>query len=144
MYKRQKQEYKGAGKVGEQIKNVWLNVDKIKGIITSLSEEITEQGTRLTKIEQSSTEVKTIISQTGSDNLIKNSVGFAWETIDSNNVPKFWTLLSGSIDYIENDFTRINTLANRGWLIKTGSIEQEIAVTTGNVYTLSFIANRCV
>lgn len=137
-----KQEYKGAGKVGEQIKNVWLNVDKIKGIITSLNEEITEQGTRLTKIEQSSTEVKTIISQTGSDNLIKNSVGFAWETIDSNNVPKFWTLLSGSIDYIENDFTRINTLANRGWLIKTGSIEQEIAVTTGNVYTLSFIANK--
>ena len=51
-------------------------------------------------------------------------------------------MLSGSIDYIENDFTRINTLANRGWLIKTGSIEQEIAVTTGNVYTLSFIANK--
>ena len=110
--------------------------------ITGAIDKITEQGTRLTKIEQSSTEVKTIISQTGSDNLIKNSVGFAWETIDSNNVPKFWTLLSGSIDYIENDFTRINTLANRGWLIKTGSIEQEIAVTTGNVYTLSFIANK--
>lgn len=137
-----KQQYPGAGKIGEQIRNVWLNVDKIKGVITSLNEEMTEQGTRLTQIEQSSTEVKTIISQTGSDNLVKNSVGYAWETIDGVEIPKFWTLLSGTVSYIENDFTRINTLSNRGWLLATGSIEQEISVTTGNVYTISIIAEK--
>ena len=137
-----KQQYPGAGKVGEQIKNVWLNVDKIKGVITSLNEEITDQGTRLTQIEQSSTEVKTIISQTGSDNLIRNSVGYAWETVDNQEVPKFWTLISGKVGYIENDFTRINTLSNRGWLFTTGCMEQEIAVTTNNVYTLSLIVKK--
>ena len=137
-----KQQYPGAGKVGEQIRNVWLNVDKIKGIITSLNEEVTEQGTKLTQIEQSSTEVKTIISQTGSDNLVRNSVGYAWENVDNQEVPKFWTVTSGKVGYIENDFTRINTLSNRGWLLTTGRMEQEIAVTTNNVYTLSLIAKK--
>ena len=86
--------------------------------------------------------LKSNISQTGSDNLVRNSVGYAWETIDNKEVPKFWTLLSGTIGYIENDFTRINTLSNRGWLLTTGSMEQEIAVTTNNVYTISIIAKK--
>lgn len=137
-----KQKYPGAGKIGEQIKNVWLNVNKITGIITSLNEEVTEHGTKLTRIEQSSNDVKTIISQTGSDNLVRNSVGYAWEDKNNVQVPKFWNVISGTIEYIENDFTRINTLGNRGWLIKNGSMEQEIAVTTNNVYTISAIVRK--
>lgn len=138
------QEYKGAGKVGELIKNTMLNVDKVKGLITSLNEEISgEDGlnSRLTKIEQSSTTVTTTIQESGSDNLIKNSVGYAWDN-DNPNKPKFWELDSGAASYIENDWTRINSLSGRAWLFRTGVIEQEIAVTTGKTYTISFIARK--
>lgn len=61
-----KQQYPGAGKVGEQIKNVWLNVDKVKGIMTSLNEEITEQNTKITKIEQSSNEINSKVQEVSS------------------------------------------------------------------------------
>lgn len=135
------QEYKGAGKVGELIKNTMLNVDKVKGMITALNEETTELGSKLAKIEMSSSTVTTTIQESGSDNLIKNSVGFAWEN-DNSNKPKFWDLKSGAATFIENDWTRINSLSGRAWVLKTGIIEQEIAVTTGKRYTLSFITKK--
>jgi hypothetical protein len=139
-----KQEYPGAGRIGQMIKNTMLNVDKVKGLITSLNAELNDEdgiASRLTKIEQSSTSVTTIIEQSGSDNLIKNSVGYAWEN-DNANVPKFWRLISGRVNYVENDWTRINSLSGRAWLLRTGKIEQEISVTTGKTYTLSFLVNK--
>lgn len=135
------QEYKGAGKIGELIKNTLLNVDKVKGMITALNAETTELESKLAKIEMSSSNVTTTIQESGSDNLIKNSVGYAWDN-DNANKPKFWELKSGNIDYIENDWTRINSLSGRAWLLNTGIIEQEISVTTGKTYTLSFIVRK--
>lgn len=135
------QEYKGAGKIGELIKNTLLNVDKVKGMITALNVETTELESKLAKIEMSSSNVTTTIQESGSDNLIKNSVGYAWDN-DNANKPKFWELKSGNIDYIENDWTRINSLSGRAWLLNTGIIEQEISVTTGKTYTLSFIVRK--
>ena len=135
------QEYKGAGRIGQMIKNTMLNVDKIKGMITALNEETSELETKLTKIEMSSSTVTTTIQQSGSDNLIKNSVGYAWDN-DNKNIPKFWDLKSGTAAYIENDWTRINSLSGRAWLFKTGVIEQEIPVSTGKKYTLSFLVRK--
>lgn len=135
------QEYKGAGRIGQMIKNTMLNVDKVKGMITALNEETSELESKLTKIEMSSTNVTTTIQESGSDNLIRNSVGYAWDT-ENTNIPKFWTLVSGVVDYIENDWTRINSLSGRAWLLRNGKIEQEISVTTGKTYTLSFLVNK--
>ncbi len=135
------QEYQGAGKLGQMIKNTMFNVDKIKGMITALNDETTELETKLAKIEMSSSNVVTTIQQSGSDNLVKNSVGYAWES-ENSNVPKFWSLISGLVNYIENDWTRINSLSGRAWLLRTGKIEQEISVTTGKTYTLSFLVNK--
>ena len=89
----------------------------------------------------SSDSITTTIEQSGSDNLVKNSVGYAWEN-DNTNIPKFWRLVSGTIDFIENDWTRINSLSGRAWLLKNGKIEQEISVTTGRTYTLSFLIEK--
>lgn len=136
-----KQEYPGAGRIGQMIKNTMLNVDKVKGIITAINESTDDLNKRLTKIEMSSDSITTTIEQSGSDNLVKNSVGYAWEN-DNTNIPKFWRLVSGTIDFIENDWTRINSLSGRAWLLKNGKIEQEISVTTGRTYTLSFLIEK--
>lgn len=135
------QEYKGAGKIGQMIKNTILNVDKVKGMITAINEETSELESKLAKIEMSSSSVTTTIQESGSDNLIKNSVGYAWEN-DKPNKPKFWELKSGTVSYIENDWTRINGLSGRAWVLKNGVLKQEIAVTTGKSYTLSFIIKK--
>lgn len=136
-----KQEYKGAGKIGQMIKNTLLNVDKVKGMITAINEETSELESKLAKIEMSSSSVTTTIQESGSDNLIRNSVGYAWDN-DNSKKPKFWDLKSGTVSYIENDWTRINSLSGRAWVLKTGVIEQEISVTTGKNYTLSFITRK--
>jgi hypothetical protein len=114
-------------------------VNKHENLITSLVYDMYEENGVLnetfTQMEQTINDITFSVQNSGGSNLIKNSVLYAWE----DNLPRFWTVSSGTISYIENDWSR-TTSAKRAWNVATGVAFQDISTEIGKEYTISLKA----
>lgn len=76
--------YKNTNNVRNKFRQVEYKVDKINGEISSIIEQQTEQENKLTEAIQDAQKFKYSVTNSGGNNLIKNSVGWAdldfWET----------------------------------------------------------------
>lgn len=139
--------YMTAGGIMKSIWNTEIKVDKQGNEITSIvsRQDVTDQtvADNYTEIKQDIENVAITILETGGDNIIENSVGYALKT---NQELDFWTysgtgtvvsqsspgsLAYGGVSGYEIDITGT-----------TKKITQRIAVTPGKPYSLSFRAKK--
>jgi len=121
-------QYQYATGIAKRVKNTEIIVDKQGQKITDLVEDMYEEegivNKNFTKVEQDIKNIINSVQNSGGNNLIKNSVMFAY---DSDNNPKEWdivgtcdnefnfnalTLETGTVDYTNKTIT-VNQYANR-------------------------------
>lgn len=134
----------------DTVKDTYIEVDKVKGQITSLASEQQEIQvsndsrfeeleqriqTNQTLIEQTANQIKASMSETGGSNMLANSVGYKdlafWETSDPI-----------SYQIIQDAQTDQHTTSGSGIQLINGTIRQSFYTQQGMQYAVQFAYNK--
>ena len=134
----------------DTVKDTYIEVDKVKGQITSLASEQQEIQvsndsrfeeleqriqTNQTLIEQTANQIKASMSETGGSNMLANSVGYKdlafWETSDPI-----------SYQIIQDAQTDQHTTSGSGIQLTNGTIRQSFYTQQGMQYAVQFAYNK--
>lgn len=120
--------------VEEQIqKNIHseIMVDKLRGIIDEWVAEVSGFESRLSKVEQTSTDISTIITKSGGNNRIRNSVGFKGTD--------YWELSENAeVTTSQDTDTELTTISGSKFIMKNGIMRTDYTTIIDNTYTITF------
>lgn len=119
-------EFKYASFVKDDLLRVERKADKNGGIIEDLIEKTDEENERLTKYYQDFNEFMLSVKKTGSNNLLKNSVMFAY----NNGIPSEWEVSkTGKLDISSNtESMTAGCISGHSFTLKGKTVKQRIFV----------------
>lgn len=111
----------------EKIRKLQSLINELDGYIEILAKETDEQDERLTQYYQDFNNFMLSVKNTGKDNLIKNSVMFAY---DDNNVPSSWEVSEeGSLQmFSDTESITAGAISGHSFLLKNKKVKQKISV----------------
>lgn len=133
-------QYQYASKLDKRVKNTEIIVDKQGQKITNLVEDMYEEegivNKNFTKIEQDIQNIINSVQNSGGNNLIKNSVMFAYDT-DKN--PNDWTVEGDGTIVIDSNTESLTAggLSGHSFTLLDKKASQKVSVSTDTQYTFS-------
>ena len=133
-------QYQYASTIAKRVKNTEIVVDKQAQQISSLvSDMYAEDGIineNFTKIEQNIQNIINSVQNSGGNNLIKNSVMFAY---DSDKIPNDWTVEDSGTLIIDSNTESLTAggLSGHSFTLLNKKVTQRVAISTDNQYTFS-------
>lgn len=111
----------------EKIRKLQSLINELDGYIEILAKETDEQDERITQYYQDFNNFMLSVKNTGKDNLIKNSVMFAY---DDNSVPSNWeTSEDGSLQvFSDTESITAGAISGHSFLLKNKTVKQKISV----------------
>lgn len=123
--------YKNTNNVRNKFRQVEYKVDKINGEISSIIEQQTEQENKLTEAIQDAQKFKYSVNNSGGNNLIKNSVG--WANLDFWEVEEDSNIVTNKSDEIVK-----NSLSKSAFQLNNGIMKQSFEVELNKSYSVGF------
>lgn len=127
-------DYSKADKTDRRINQSYLIVDKVKQLIESTIKNVDGNTEKITQILQDMTNILMSVQQSGGNNLIKNSVGFAgtteWDLVYDNEE-------TSVVDTISNVELLQNGTSGGAFQLNGVKISQNIIVNSKDTYTFN-------
>lgn len=133
-------QYQYATTIAKRVKNTEIIVNKqeeyIKSLISDMYEENGVVNKSFTEIYQNIDNIVNNVQKSGGNNLIKNSVMFAY---DNENVPNDWDVVGDGDLTISSNAESLNAgcLSGHSFTLGNKIVRQKVLVSTDNVYTFS-------
>lgn len=133
-------QYQYATTIAKRVKNTEIIVDKQSQYIESLVEDMYEEdgviNKNFTNIRQDIQNIINSVQNSGGNNLIKNSVMFAY---DSDKIPNDWTVEGSGTLIIDSNTESLTAggLSGHSFTLLNKKVTQKVAVSTDSQYTFS-------
>lgn len=133
-------QYQYATTIAKRVKNTEIVVDKQGQSISELVEDMYEEdgivNKNFTRVDQNIQNIINSVQNSGGNNLIKNSVMFAY---DSDNNPKDWTVEGNGTLTIDSNVESLSAggLSGHSFTLLDKIASQQVQVSTDNYYTFS-------
>lgn len=133
-------QYQYATTIAKRVKNTEIVVDKqgqkISELVTDMYEEDGIINENFTRVDQDIRNIINSVQNSGGNNIIKNSVMFAY---DSDNNPKDWTVEGNGTLIIDSNVESLGAggLSGHSFTLVNKKATQRVSVSTDNYYTFS-------